>query len=314
MNRKTNIQAEETDNIEHVRLALAEKMMVFTKDHDQLINIIPALAIYRIDEPTNPVSYMLESSICLIAQGSKRVMLGEEDYVYDKNKYLITSVGLPVVAQVLEASREKPYLGLTLELDQREIAQLMVDNNLPSPRTQQARRGMAVSQLTLPLLDAFRRLIDLLDQPEDIPILAPLIKREIVYRLLVGEQGSRLRQIGAMGSQSQQIAKAINWLKNNFKERLRVDKLAADVGMSSSTFHHHFRALTALSPLQFQKRLRLSEARTLMLSENLDAATASFQVGYESPSQFSREYSRMFGSPPSRDIKSISEISAYESV
>jgi AraC-like DNA-binding protein len=255
---------------------------------------------------------MHPSSICLIAQGSKHVMLGEDTYVYDANHFLITSVDLPVVAQIIEASREKPYLGLRLELDQRTVAELMVDSSHALPRTPQAGRAMAVSEIPLPLLNAFQRLIDLLDEPEGIPILAPLAQREIFYRLLVGEQGPRLRQIATAGSHSHQIARAIDWLKDNFSQPLRVDDLAAYSGMSTSSFHHHFRSLTAMSPLQFQKRLRLNEARQLMLTKRLDAATASFQVGYESPSQFSREYSRLFGAPPLRDIKNLHQISVGE--
>ncbi|MFP5212602.1 MAG: AraC family transcriptional regulator N-terminal domain-containing protein, partial [Acidobacteriota bacterium] len=209
-----------------------------------------------------------------------------------------------------EASSEKPYLGLTLELDQRAIAQLMVDSSQPLPRKPPTGRAMAVSEVPLPLLNAFQRLIDLLDEPEDIPILAPLVQREIFYRLLMGDQGPRLRQITTAGSHSHQIARAIDWLQENFNQPLRVDDLAAYSGMSTSNFHHHFRSLTAMSPLQFQKRLRLNEARQLMLTKRLDAATASFQVGYESPSQFSREYSRLFGAPPSRDIKNLQQVPA----
>ncbi len=309
MQKKETVTTQNNDNIELSQTMLAQRISQYASDEGG-VSKIPGFELYRIESFTDPVSYTLESSICLIAQGVKRVMLGEEVYVYDANNYLITSVDLPVVAHIIEASSEKPYLGLRLELDQREIAQLMVDNNLPSPRSQKASRGIAVSELNLPLLDAFRRLTDLLAQPEDIPILAPLIKREILYRLLIGEQGPRLRQIGAMGSQSQQIAKAITWLKENYKQRFHIDDLAADIGMSASTFHNHFRSLTAMSPLQYQKRLRLNEARTLMLIDHLDAATASFQVGYESPSQFSREYSRMFGAPPSRDIKGLSRVNS----
>lgn len=164
--------------------------------------------------------------------------------------------------------------------------------------------------MTLPLLNAFQRLVDLLADEQDIPILAPTIQREIVYRLLVGDQGARLRQIASMGSPSQQIAKAIDWLKSNFKQPLRVEDLAAKAGMSTSTFHHHFRSMTALSPLQFQKNLRLQEARRLMLAERLDAATSAFQVGYESPSQFSREYSRIFGAPPLKDITNLRQMAS----
>jgi len=199
-----------------------------------------------------------------------------------------------------------------LKLDQREISQLMVDSNLPIPRPQQSSRGMATGEVTLPLLTAFQRLIDLLAEPKDIPILAPIIQREIFYRLLVGDQGARLRQMASSGSQSQQIARAIDWLKDNFTRPLRIDDLATQVNMSTSTFHHHFRALTAMSPLQYQKWLRLTEARRLMLIENQDATTAAFQVGYESPSQFSREYSRLFGASPLRDITYLRQMTANE--
>jgi AraC-like DNA-binding protein len=257
---------------------------------------------------------MYEPRICLIAQGAKRVLLGDDTYVYGERHFLITSVNLPTVVQITKASREKPCLGLILKLDQREISQLIVDSNLPFPRPQQSSRGMATGEVTLPLLTAFQRLIDLLAEPKDIPILAPIIQREIFYRLLVGDQGARLRQMASSGSQSQQIARAIDWLKDNFTQPLRIDDLATQVNMSTSTFHHHFRTLTAMSPLQYQKWLRLNEARRLMLIENQDAATVAFQVGYESPSQFSREYGRLFGAPPLRDITSLRQMTANEIV
>jgi len=190
---------------------------------------------------------------------------------------------LPTVVQVIKASREKPYLGLVLILDHREISQLMSDSNLPPPHPQQSSRGMATGEVTLPLLTAFHRLIDLLAEPKDIPILAPILRREIFYRLLVSDQGERLRQMASTGSQSHQIARAIDWLKGNFARQLRIDDLATQVNMSTSTFHHHFRALTAMSPLQYQKWLRLHEAKRLMLTERMNAANAAFQVGYESP-------------------------------
>lgn len=272
---------------------------------------VPGLSLFRRNEPTEPSSAIYEPSVCVVAQGAKRVILADDDsYVYDARHYLITSVHLPTVVQVIEASEEKPYLGLMLRLDMREISQMMVDSNLPAPRTQQAHRGMGTGEVTLPLLSAFQRLVDLLGDEKDIPILAPTIQREIIYRLLVGDQGTRLRQIASTGSQSQQIARVIEWLKANFAQPFRVDDLSAKAGMSDSTFHHHFRSMTALSPLQFLKQLRLQEARRLMLVERLDAGTAAFQVGYESPSQFSREYSRLFGAPPLRDITNLRQMAA----
>jgi AraC-like DNA-binding protein len=290
--------------------ALGKGIARWTDRADIFETAVPGLSLFRWDEPTEPMSSMYEASVCVIAQGAKRVLLGEDSHIYGAHRYLVTSVDLPTVAQIIKASREKPCLGFALKLDQREISQLMVDSKLPPPRARQSDRGMATGEVTLPLLAAFQRLIDLLSEPGDIPILAPIIQREISYRLLVGDQGTRLRQIASAGSQSQQIARAIDWLKGNFAQPLRIDDLANHVNMSASTFHHHFRALTAMSPLQYQKWLRLNEARRLMLAERLDATSAAFQVGYESPSQFSREYSRQFGAPPSRDIKSLNQITA----
>jgi len=275
-------------------------------EHGELFNsAVPGLGLFRRTQPSEPVTGMYEPSICLVVQGAKRVKLGDDTFVYDPHNYLITSVHLPTVVQVIEASETKPYLGLRLLLDPREIARMMADSHLPPPKTQQSSRGMATGEVTQPLLNAFERLIELLDAEQDIPILAPVVQREIVYRLLTGDQGARLRQIAAAGSQSQQIARAIEWLKGNFAEPLRIDDLAGKASMSTSTFHHHFRSMTALSPLQYQKQLRLQEARRLMLTDRLDAATAAFQVGYESPSQFSREYSRQFGAPPLRDVANL---------
>ena len=291
---------------------LGKSIARWTDKSDRVETAIAGLTLYRRDEPSEPISIMYEPRICVVAQGAKRVLLGDETYVYDAQHFLITSVGLPTFVQIIKASREKPCLGLVLTLDQRVMSQLMVDSNLPPPRPQQSSRGMATGEVTVPLLTAFQRLIDLLTEPKDIPILAPIMQREIFYRLLVSDQGSRLRQMASAGSQGHQIARAIDWLKGNFTRPLRIDDLAAQVNMSTSTFHHHFRAVTAMSPLQYQKWLRLNEARRLMLAESQDATTAAFQVGYESPSQFSREYSRLFGAPPLRDITSLRQMATVE--
>ena len=292
--------------------ALGNGIARFTDKAERFVTAIPGLSLFRREEPTEPAGGMYEPSICLVAQGAKRVLLGDETYVYDAHHFLITSVDLPTVVQIIKASPQKPYLGLMLKIDWREISRLMADSNLPPPRARESSRGMATGEVTLPLVAAFGRLIDLLSEPQDIPILAPVIQREIFYRLLVGDQGLRLRQMASIGSQSHQIARAIDWLKSNFARPLRIDDLATQVNMSISTFHHHFRVLTAMSPLQYQKWLRLHEARRLMLTERLDAGAAAFQVGYESPSQFSREYSRLFGSPPLRDITNLRQITAAE--
>ncbi len=315
MHKQTINQTFENNSMEVALEALGKSIARWTDSPDKdyrLTTAITGLSLFRHDQPNEQHTGMYEPSICMVAQGAKRVMLGDDTYVYDAHHYLITSVHLPTFVQIIEASREKPYLGLMLKLDQREISQLMVDSKLPPPRLQQSSRGMATGEVTLSLLTAFGRLIELLDEPQDIPILAPVIQREIIYRLLVGDQGARLRQMALVGSQSQQIARAIDWLKGNFTRPLRIDDLATQVNMSTSTFHHHFRALTAMSPLQYQKQLRLNEARRLMLTERLDATTAAFQVGYESPSQFSREYSRLFGNSPLRDITNLLQMTANE--
>ena len=305
MKKQVVSQFIESGSMEIALETLGNSIARCTEQGELHTTAVQGLSLFRRDEPTEPISGMYEPSICMVAQGAKRVLLGDDTYVYDAHHYLITSVHLPTVVQIIEASREKPYLGLRLKFDHRELSQLMADSNLPAPRAQQSKRGMATGEVTLPLLTAVQRLIGLLDKPEDIPILAPIIQREIIYRLLVGDQGARLRQIASAGSQSQQIARAIDWIKDHFTQPLRIDDLAEQARMSTSTFHHHFRSMTALSPLQFQKQLRLQEARRLMLAERLDAATASFQVGYESPSQFSREYNRLFGAPPLRDITNL---------
>ncbi|MGA9109979.1 MAG: AraC family transcriptional regulator N-terminal domain-containing protein [Syntrophobacteraceae bacterium] len=314
MRKQTANKMFENNSMDIALEALGKSIARLTEKGDQLVTEIPGLSLFQRNEPTQPESRMYEPRICLITQGAKRVLLGDDTYVYGERHFLITSVNLPTVVQIIKASREKPCLGLILKLDQREISQLMVDSNLPLSRPQQSSRGMATGEVTLPLLTAFQRLVDLLAEPKDIPILAPIIQREIFYRLLTGDQGARLRQIASAGSQSQQIARAIEWLKDNFTRPLRIDDLATQVNMSTSTFHHHFRTLTAMSPLQYQKWLRLNEARRLMLIENQDAATVAFRVGYESPSQFSREYGRLFGAPPLRDITSLRQMTVNEMI
>lgn len=299
-----------TGDYEADRRRLSEKIAKFTMGEEIKDTLVPGLSLYQWQAPTDKTSYMLQPSICLIAQGRKRVILGEGTYEYDADHFLITSVELPVISNVIEASQDKPFLGLTLNLDLRIVAQLILNSELPSPRPPADRIGIAVSKVSEPLLGAFLRLIDLLENPRDIPALAPLIKQEIAYRLLMSEQGPRLRQITSTESHSYQIARAIDWLKSNYKKTFRVEDLAGIAGLSSSAFHNHFRSTTAMSPLQFQKRMRLNEARRLMLTERVDATTAAFEVGYESPSQFNREYSRHFGTPPARDIKMLIEASA----
>ncbi|WP_269523037.1 AraC family transcriptional regulator [Coraliomargarita parva] len=304
-----NAQDNET-GIEAGTQALIDCIARLTEQGERHSTAIPGLGLFKRECESEPTTGLYEPSICMVAQGAKHVLLGDDKLVYDPRNYLLTSLHLPTVVQVREASPEKPYYGLRLKLDLKEVAQMMVDSELPAPRAQQPNLGMETGEVTKPLLDAVVRLVQLLEHEEDIPILAPIIQKEIVYRLLIGNQGMRLRQIASSGSQSHQVSKAILWLKDNYTQPLKVDDLAQEVGMSTSTFHHHFRTMTALSPLQYQKQLRLQEARRLMLLERKDAATAAFEVGYESPSQFSREYSRQFGAPPVRDIMNLRQLAA----
>ncbi len=308
MEKHLENKTDETDSLSGTLELLCKSIARLADKDDLTETAVPGLSFSWRSKPTQPYSAMYEPCICVAAQGAKRVVLGSDEYVYDAQHYLITPINLPTVVQILKASPQKPFLGIILKLDMRILAELMVDSGLPHPQVPQPGTAMAIGKLTQPLLDAFQRLVDLLDGPTDIPILAPIIKREIFYRLLVGEQGMRLRQMVSAGSQGNRIARAVEWLKENFMQPLRVDELASQVNMSTSTFHHHFRALTAMSPLQYQKWLRLNEARRLMLSKNEDAAAAAFQVGYESPSQFSREYSRLFGAPPLRDIINLRQL------
>ncbi|SHG73463.1 AraC family transcriptional regulator [Massilia sp. CF038] len=298
--------AQQLARLEQARASLAASVARWAgPDQDPWSGPIPGLKLFQRTAPSEPISCMYDPSVTLIVRGRKRVLLGEDTFLYDAGELLITSVDLPAIGEIIEADPARPFLSLSMRLDQRVMTELIVEGKLRPPRSEPTGRGMTVGQATLPLFQAFQRLLDLLDAPEEIDVLAPLIQREILYRLMVSEQGTRLWQIASLGSQGQRIARAIDWLKAHATEPLRVDELAASVQMSTSTFHHHFRALTAMSPLQFQKWLRLHDARRLMLTEHLDAATAAFRVGYESPSQFGREYHRLFGAPPLRDIASL---------
>lgn len=266
---------------------------------------ISGLGFFRREQPSAPVVCMVEPSIILVAQGEKQLWVGGEGYPYDTSRFLVTSLNLPANSEVLVASPAQPCLGLTFKLDLRMLAELVAQNETPPARERAVAKGVGIGTVTVEMLKSFERLLALLDEPEAIPVLAPLIQREIHYRLLQSDQAGRLRQIIAVDGQGYRIAKAIDWLKVNYTSPVRIEELAARVQMSAPTFHHHFRQLTAMSPLQYQKWLRLNEARRLMLVEHQDASTAAFKVGYESPSQFSREYSRLFGAAPKRDIEAL---------
>lgn len=266
---------------------------------------IESLLLFRRDSPTQPCSCKVEPSLVLVVQGAKQLLVGDRAYAYDPEHFLINSLDIPANSQALEASIEKPCLGLGLKLNLQVVAELIAQGGLQPPRHRAIEGCSALGTLTSDLLEPFTRLLTLLDDPKAIPVLAPLIEREIHYRLLMSDQAARLWQIASVGSQGQRVARAIDWLRSNYAKPLHIQELAAHVQMSTSNLHHHFRQLTGMSPLQYQKWLRLHEARHLMLNERLDASSAAFQVGYESPSQFSREYSRLFGIPPKRDIDGL---------
>jgi AraC-like DNA-binding protein len=277
----------------------------WTSAAGRVVTDVPGLTLSRMDAVTGPLDLVYEPSMTLVAQGAKRVVLGEETFAYGPGQLLLATVDLPVQPQIVAASAAQPYLCLTLRLDPAVLAQLMTDGRLPLPQRGPPKRALVVSEAPLRLLDAFRRLLDVLAEPQDLPMLAPLILREILYRLLLSEQGERLREAASAGSHAHRIARAIAYLKADLHASLRVDEVAERVGMGASTFYRHFRAVTGVSPLQYQKQLRLIEAQRLMVATGLDAASAGFRVGYESPSQFSRDYRRQFGEPPSRHVAAL---------
>jgi AraC-like DNA-binding protein len=282
---------------------------------DGEVEALGGLRLLRRSSPTPKDHGVSSPALCVIAQGSKEVLLGEDRYRYDANHYLITAAALPTASRVTEASEERPYLGVVLGLDPALVGSVMVEAGQPALRELAAVRAFDVSPLDAGLLDAVVRLVGLLDTPADEgSFLRPLLTREIVFRLLKGEQGNQLRQIAVLGGHSHRIARALERLRLDFDRPLRIEDIAREVGMSVSGFHHHFRAVTAMSPLQFQKQLRLREARHLMLSEDLDAASAGHRVGYSDASHFTREYKRLFGSPPMRDVERLREAATESAI
>jgi AraC-like DNA-binding protein len=266
---------------------------------------VPGLTLHRRIAPTAPCSMTYTPCVTVIAQGRKRVDLGRTTFIYGESRYLLTAVDLPIVSQIVEASEEVPCLAMSLKLEMPVIRELLSQEEMHVPEAPPDTPAMATGEATVEFLSACCRLIELLDTPQDIPFLSGLIQREIIYRILRGPEGARLRAVATLGDQSHRTAKAIAWIKANYAKPLRVEDLAHIAGMGLSTLHNHFRALTAMSPLQYQKQLRLQAARGRMLIDGLDAASAAFEVGYESASQFNREYSRLFGQPPMRDIRTL---------
>lgn len=282
--------------------ALARAIRRFAQTDGDHTTAIPALTLHRRSAPTEPLHCIYNLGLGIVAQGDKQVLLGAESIDYGPGQSMLTTIDLPVVSHVTRATVSEPFLGMMLTLDARSILQIGSEMDEPRHRREDAYRAISFKALDATLLDALVRLVTLLDEPALALRLAPLIQQEITIRLLTGPHGPQLRHLVTTGSPSQQIAKAVAWLKQNFAQPLHGDALADRAHMSPSTFRQHFRVLTGVSPLQYQKQLRLQEARQLMLNQNLDAGSAAARVGYESASQFSREYSRLFGAPPQRDI------------
>lgn len=288
-----------------MRAALARKIAAHAPAEGDNDTPVPGLRLYRRSHPSPCNSATYEPSLVVFVQGQKRINLGKSSHLCDDSTFVLTSVELPVVSQIVAASPQKPMLGLLLSLEMPDVRRTLSEEEFAGANQPADARGMAIGTTFPQLLDACLRLIDLLDTPHDIPFLSPLIQREIIYRLLRSPQGKHLRAIATLGEQSHRTAKAVAWLRDNYAKPLRVEELAEVARMGVSTLHHHFRTLTAMSPLQYQKHLRLHVARERMLHQGLDAASAAFEVGYESASQFSREYSRFFGQPPMRDVKTL---------
>jgi len=294
-----------SNHTRELRIQLARKIAFFIGAKERLITDVPGLLLARRTAPTVPATATYEPSLAVVAQGRKRATLAGTTFIFDESRYLLTSLDLPVICNVIEASEDVPYLCFVLKLEIPVVRELLSREEIQAPAVTSDDPAMATGETTAELLDACCRLVDLLNTPQDIPFLSGLIQREIIYRILRGPEGARLRAIATLGDQSHRTAKAIAWVRANYAKPLRVDDLAKIAGMGVSTLHHHFQALTAMSPLQYQKQLRLHAARERMLIDGLDAASAAFEVGYESASQFNREYSRFFGQPPMRDIRTL---------
>jgi AraC-like DNA-binding protein len=305
--------AYEAQHAQANRAELVERIAQAVRD-DGRVEPLNGLYLFRASSPTELLHSVYTPAFCVIAQGSKEVFLGEERYQYDPAHYLLTTVELPVVSQIREASKEQPYLSFRLQLDPALVGSVLVEADLPSPRGEGEVKAIDVSPLDASLLDAVVRLIRLLESPTDARVLAPPVTREIIYRLLMGAQGARLRHIAILGGDTHRIAKVVDLLRKDFKEPLRIESIAQALGMSISGLYHQFKAVTAMSPLQFQKRLRLQEARRLMLGEHLDAASAGSRVGYDDAAHFNREYKSVFGLPPMRDVERLRQAASRSSL
>jgi AraC-like DNA-binding protein len=294
----------EAGRIETIQAEMRERIARALPD-DGHVEPFEGLGFFRRSSPTEPFHSVSDQAFCVIAQGSKQVLLGDDHYRYDPAHYLITTAELPIVSRVVDASVENPYLAVRLALDPSLVSSVMVETGHVSTPSQSSVMALDVSELTADLLDAVLRLVRLVEAPGEARFLAPMVTREIIFRLLTGSQGSRLRHLAVLNGSRHRISEAITRLRNEFDQPLRVEEMASGLGMSVSGFHHHFKAVTSMSPLQFQKHVRLHEARRLMLGEQMDAASAGYRVGYDDPSYFNRDYKKVFGEPPVRNVERL---------
>jgi AraC-like DNA-binding protein len=301
--RPQSARSDEDSEGASLRARLRSHLLAHLPEAGDHVSALPGLTLYRRDRPTEPASMLYEPSVGFVVQGRKRVVLGSDAYEYDAAKFVLTAVDLPTISHVLEANPSQPCLSVMLKLDFAIVQAVGGEIDLQGIAvTSNAESGMAFGYMPTELLDAFVRLFALADKPQDIPIMAPLVLREITYRLLMGASGGHLRRIAVQDPRRDKILAAIAWLREHYAEAIRIEALAEIAAMGVSTLHHHFSAITHMSPLQYQKHIRLHEARRLLLTERLDATSAAYRVGYESVTQFSREYRRLFGNPPIRDI------------
>ena len=305
MNKSKGIAAVKANPARTLRAELARMIASIIGKEENRITGIPGVSLHRRTAPTPPCQTTYHPGILVVAQGSKRVNLGRASFTYDESRFLLTAIDLPIVSWVAEATEQVPCLVLSLRLDMSMVRELLALEEIHVEQAPPDSPAMSTGETTPQFLNACCRLLDLLQSPKDIPFLSGLIQREIIYRILRGAEGARLRAVATLGDQSHRTAKAVAWIAANYAKPLHIGELAQLASMGVSTLHHHFRMLTAISPLQYQKQLRLQSARSLMLNNGLDAVSAAYEVGYESATQFNREYSRFFGQPPMRDIRAL---------
>ncbi|HWZ83993.1 MAG TPA: AraC family transcriptional regulator [Terriglobales bacterium] len=299
---KATLKAKQASELQ---AALARRIASFMGMEENRTTEIPGVSLHRRTAPTPPCRMTYHPGVIVVAQGSKQVNLGRTSFIYDPSRFVVTAVDLPIVSWVAEATEQIPCLALSIKLDMSMVRELLSREEIHVAEAPSDSPAMSIGETTPEFLNACCRLVDLLNNPQDIPFLSGLIQREIIYRVLRGPAGARLRAVATLGDQSHRTSKAIAWITANYATPLRVEELAELASMGLSTLHHHFRALTSMSPLQYQKQLRLQSARSLMLNNGLDAASAAYEVGYESATQFNREYSRFFGQPPMRDVRAL---------